>query len=121
MAGSTSDPGLWSYQLSSPTAITMDPYGFIYILDTNNDRVQKWWPGATFGTTVASATMGSAYGLAFDPVGNLYIADSTWHRVIEFGLLCRKFFKLEEIFQRKKTRLFFLVCSTNHDNNSSTS
>src|ERR1700678_3617821 len=90
VAGSTGNSGPWAYQLSSPTAITLDQYGYIYILDYNNDRVQKWWPAASYGTTVAAATMGNPYGLALDTLGNMYVCDTTNHRVLKFGLLCRK-------------------------------
>lgn len=90
VAGTTSDPGPWAYQLSSPTAIVLDPFGFIYVLDFTNDRVQKWWPGATFGTTVAAAVMVNPYGLSLDPLGNMYIADTSQHRILRFGLQCRK-------------------------------
>ena len=91
VAGSTSDPGQWAYQFSSPTAMTMDPYGYIYVLDFSNDRVQKWWPGAAYGSTVAaSSTLGNTYGLTMGPAGNLYVADTSNHRVVQFGILCRK-------------------------------
>ncbi|CAF1116879.1 unnamed protein product [Rotaria sordida] len=89
VAGSTSDSGPWSYQLNSPTIITMDSYGYIYIMDSGNGRVQKWWPGAPYGITVAaSTTLVSAYGLALDPYGNIIVADTTNHRVVRFNLLC---------------------------------
>lgn len=104
VAGSTSDPGPWSYQLSSPTAITMDSYGYIYIMDYSNSRVQKWWPGAPYGVTVASSTIGNAYGLAMDPLGNLYVADTSNARVLKFSLLCGKccvlLIYVERIYQR---------------------
>ena len=90
VAGSTSDPGPWAYQLSSPTSITIDPYGFLYIMDTANERIQKWQPGALFGVTVVAAVMSNPYGMAMDPLGNFFIADTSNERVISFGLLCRK-------------------------------
>ncbi|CAF5135885.1 unnamed protein product, partial [Rotaria socialis] len=55
VAGTTSSAGPWSYQLNTPSAIMMDPYGFIYVLDTGNARVQKWYPGNSYGTTILSA------------------------------------------------------------------
>ena len=91
MAGTTGSAGPWTFQLSSPTDITMDPYGYIYILDTGNDRVQRWWPGAAYGSTVISASsMSNPYGLAFDNRGNILIADMSNHRVLFFGITCRK-------------------------------
>lgn len=90
VAGSTSDPGPWAYQFSSPTSITIDPYGFLYILDFGNERIQKWWPGALYGMTVVAADLSNPYGMAMDPVGNFLIADTSNERIISFGLLCRK-------------------------------
>ncbi len=82
--------GPYAYQLSSPTAIQLDQYGYIYILDTANSRVQKWYPGATYGLTVVAATMNSPYGLSFDLFGNLFIADTIYQRILSFAVYCRK-------------------------------
>ena len=90
VAGNTGDAGPWSYQFSSPTAITFDQYGYMYIMDAGNDRVQKWWPGGTYGVTVAKTTMATPHGLKFDRQSNLVIADTSYHRVISFAMLCRK-------------------------------
>ncbi|CAF4113824.1 unnamed protein product, partial [Rotaria magnacalcarata] len=88
VAGSTSDPGPWSYQFSNPTAITFDPYGYMYILDTGNSRVQKWLPGATFGTTVIAVSMSTPYGLIFDRRGNIVITDQLNYRILSFAITC---------------------------------
>lgn len=93
VAGSTSDPGSWSYQFSSPTAITFDQFGYMYVLDFNNDRIQKWFPSASFGVTVAATTLVSPLGFRFDRESNLIIADTNDHRILKFGLLCRKFYE----------------------------
>ncbi len=90
IAGSTSDPGSWSYQLSSPIAVTMDPYGFIYVLDYGNNRIQKWWPGGTYGFTVVQSSMNAPVGLKFDRSSNLVVADSSNHRITYYALTCRK-------------------------------
>ena len=91
VAGSTSDPGVWSYQLNNPTAILMDQYGYLYILDYSNSRVQKWWPGATYGTTVVAATMSNPMNMKFDRLGGIVIADTYYHRIISFALTCREY------------------------------
>lgn len=70
----------------------MDPYGYIYILDTGNARVQKWFPGATYGQSVISASMSNPSGLEIDLSANLVIADRSYHRIISFGLTCRMSF-----------------------------
>ena len=90
VAGTTGDTGPWSYQLANPTAITLDIFGFIYIMDYSNNRVQRWVPGATFGTTVAAAPMSGPIGMSFDRVGNIFVADTSNQRVISFSLTCRK-------------------------------
>ena len=90
VAGTTSDAGPWAYQLSSPTAITLDSAGLIYVLDTGNNRVQRWRVGATFGTTVVAASMSTPYGLAIDADGNIVVGDMSNHRIMSFGLTCRK-------------------------------
>ena len=100
VAGSTSDPGPWSYQLNNPTAITFDPYGYMYILDTGNARVQKWAVGAAFGSTVASASMSNPYGLRFDQRGNMVIADTSNQRLLFFGLTCRELIERKRIDRR---------------------
>ncbi|CAF4381680.1 unnamed protein product, partial [Rotaria magnacalcarata] len=82
VAGSTSDPGPWSYQFNNPTAITLDMYGFIYVVDYSNTRIQRWYPGASYGTTVVSGGMNLPIGLRFDRLGNLVIADTSYHRII---------------------------------------
>ena len=91
VAGTTGDTGPWSYQLSSPTAISLDQFGFIYIMDFGNQRVQRWVQGATFGTTIVAASMSGPVGMTFDRIGNIYIADTSNHRVLSFSLTCRKY------------------------------
>lgn len=90
VAGSTSDPGPWSYQLFNPTSVTFDQFGYLYVLDQSNNRVQRWLPGATYGVTVVSAAMSSPYGMKMDRLGNIYIADTSYHRILSFSLTCRK-------------------------------
>ncbi len=52
--------------------------------------MQKWFPGASYGTTVISATMSSPSGMNIDLLGNLVIADTSYQRILSFGLTCRK-------------------------------
>lgn len=110
VAGSTSNAGPWSYQFNSPTAITFDSNGYMYILDYNNNRIQKWYPGASYGSTVASGTMNLPVGFRFDRLGNLVVADTSNHRIISFSLVCRK---LELPLW---THFKFISFSANHNN-----
>ncbi len=40
IAGQSGVPGGWSYQFSSPTSITFDQYGNMYVMDSGNNRIQ---------------------------------------------------------------------------------
>ena len=92
MAGdSGGSAGPFSYQLNTPSAILFDPYGYMFILDAGNSRMQKWFPGATYGVTVLATTLASPLGMQMDPLGNLAIADTNYHRVQLFAVWCRKF------------------------------
>ena len=62
----------------------------MYILDTGNSRIQRWVPGASYGTTVVSASMSNPYGLTMDRLNNLVVADCYQHRIVSFGVSCRK-------------------------------
>ena len=107
IGGSSNDPGPYAYQFNNPLAITFDPYGFMYILDYSNSRIQKWYPGASYGTTAAAGTLSNPIGMRIDPLGNLVVADSSNHRVVSFGLMCRTsilrifFFKIVHFFSLK--------------------
>ncbi|CAF3580522.1 unnamed protein product, partial [Rotaria sp. Silwood2] len=39
-------------QLNYPTAITVDGYGNLYILDAGNQRIQQYVPGSYVGNTI---------------------------------------------------------------------
>lgn len=71
----------------------------MYILDSGNNRIQRWMPGATYGTTVvSSSTMSNPKGLAIDTLGNLVVADYSNHRVLSFNVACRKFKMFDVLF-----------------------
>ena len=63
----------------------------LYICDQYNSRIQKWTPNATSGITVAglsngtsgyhNSSLNSPNGVVIDTNGDLYIADTTAHRV----------------------------------------
>jgi sugar lactone lactonase YvrE len=91
VAGSVSNPGPWAYQFSSPTSMIFDQYGYMYVLDFGNNRVQKWYPGSTYGTTVVSGSLYNPCGLQFDRVNNIVIADTYNYRIVSFSITCRKF------------------------------
>jgi sugar lactone lactonase YvrE len=77
-------------QLNYPAGIYLDASKNIYIADELNNRIQKWAPGATSGTTVAgigqayATTLSDPSGVYIDASGNLYIADAENNRVQEW-------------------------------------
>lgn len=46
---------------------------------------------SNFGVTVATTNMNNPYGMTMNPFGNIVVADSSYQRIISFGLMCRKF------------------------------
>ena len=93
VAGITGNSGSWSYLLTNPTGISVDPFGILYILDTGNGRVLRWIQGASYGTTVV-ASLSNPYGLTISSRGSLIVADTANHRVLSYSMNCRKRFFL---------------------------
>lgn len=90
VGGTTGSAGGWSYQLYDPTALIVDPYGFMYIMDYSNSRVVKWYPGDSYGRTILSGSFYNPVGLQFDRLNNLVVADMSYHRILSFSISCRK-------------------------------
>ena len=82
-------------QLNSPAGVAVDGSGNLYIADFSNDRIRKVDSTGTI-TTVAGGGRGNGLGnggpavlarlngpagVAVDGSGNLYIADSNYHRI----------------------------------------
>jgi sugar lactone lactonase YvrE len=101
IAGSTSGfsgdgaPAL-SAQLNLPTALAFDASGSLYFADTANHRIRRIDASTGLITTIAgtgtqgysgdgaaalSAAIDSPTGIAIDPSGNLYLADTHNHRI----------------------------------------
>lgn len=100
--GFSGDGGLaTNAKLDVPTAVAIGPDGHLYIADRSNNRIRKvdlsiGNPSSGIITTVVgggsalnlgdggpplTATLNGPYGLAFDSFGNLFIADTTNHRI----------------------------------------
>lgn len=89
---SSGTSGQLVYQLTNPTAVIVDQYGNIYVLDSGNRRIQKWEPGGTFGITVVyEVSLNSPLGMRFGLNGNLAVADTSQQRVVSFGIYCREY------------------------------
>ncbi|CAF0913752.1 unnamed protein product [Adineta steineri] len=96
VAGVYNSEGDDSVKLQYPEDVHVDRYGTIYVLDTNNQRVQKFINGTTHGITIAGVgeTESDEYslkelcyprGFAFDPTYTfMYIADRCVDRVLRF-------------------------------------
>jgi hypothetical protein len=48
-------------QLYSPSRILLQSNGYIFVADTNNNRIQFWANGASTGTTVAGSATGKKW------------------------------------------------------------
>jgi len=84
-----------SARLNGPGGIAFDSSGNLYVADSKNNRLRKVTPAGiitTFagnglqayagnGVPAATAPLGAPSSLAFDALGNLYIADSSNFRV----------------------------------------
>ena len=74
-----------------PFGLAFDSSDSLYIVDISNNRVQKWLPGASNGTTVAGQESGAGgsnadflntpCGVVLDSSRNMYIADLSNARV----------------------------------------
>jgi len=84
-----------SAQFSGPTALAMDATGNLYIADTFNNRIRRISPAGIITTVAGNGTPGvngdggpptlaqldTPNGIALDPAGNLYIADTNNSRI----------------------------------------
>jgi len=112
-AGATGDGGqAIAAELNGPYAVAVDPTGNLFIADTQNNRVRAVCATASSsilgthctaagvistvagngtgdfagdGGAASAAELNSPSGLAFDPAGNLYIADTQNYRIREVG------------------------------------
>ena len=91
MAENTGDAGPYAYQLNNPTAISMDSFGYLYILDSGNSRIQRWFPQSTYGTTVVLSSISTPLSMKIDPRRNLVTIDTYNYRVLSFAMTCRMY------------------------------
>ena len=92
---SNGNRGSTSTTLDGPTDITFDRQGYMYVVDTDNHRVQRYAPNSIIGETVAGAANGNPGSLndrlrnprsiAIDNDLNIYITDFTNDRVMKWA------------------------------------
>ncbi|CAF1272472.1 unnamed protein product [Adineta ricciae] len=78
------------YSLSCPTSIILDVQQFLFIVDSNNNRILRSGPTNILcvigcnGITIKSTQLFVPTSLAFDSVGNMFVVDSRNHRIQKF-------------------------------------
>jgi hypothetical protein len=96
VAGSVGSSGTGSGQLSGPQAIAFDSSGNIWVVDGNNNRVQKFNSSRTYlsqfpcasGACTGSSANGQFHnpqGIAFDSSGNIWVTDYSNFRMQKFN------------------------------------
>jgi len=73
-------------QLNFPSDIFVNQTGTIYILDSNNSRIQKWEKGATLATTVVTLPTWVNY-FYIDSENTIYISDSMNARIQKWSAI----------------------------------
>ena len=87
----TGDPN----PFKTPVGVTIDPQGNVYVMDAQNDRVQKFdsagnfvsmWgsKGSAAGQFATAGVWGTLGHLAADTQGNIYVVDTNNYRIQKF-------------------------------------
>lgn len=94
------EPGKGDGQFMQPAGLTTDAEGNIYVVDTLNQRIEKFAPDGTFLDAVGQPGSGPGqfgnprspdyeiddgpWGIAVDDAGNVYVADTWNYRIQKF-------------------------------------
>ena len=93
VGNSSGFPGNTSTELQSPTDVTLDPMGNIYVSDYNNHRIQFFLRDQSIGKTIvgitsisdnSSTVLNRPISLKLDNQLNLYVVDHYNNRVQKF-------------------------------------
>jgi uncharacterized protein (TIGR03437 family) len=85
-AGNGGDGGLAvQAQLHSPSGVSLDPAGNLYIADTGNHRVREVTPWGQIAPVVSTG-LDSPVAAVADGNGNLYIADAGEGKILKVGV-----------------------------------
>ena len=101
----TADPsagGVTAFSLEAPSAVARDNWGGLWIADTGHNRVLHFKRGSTKAdrvigqpdfetaappTSISDHTLSAPTGVAVDPLGNLYVADTGAHRILRYAFI----------------------------------
>ena len=79
--------------LRYPSTVTLDADGYLFIVDSSNDRIVGSGPngfrcvvGCIVGSYMAPSTLFAPKSMAFDSYGNIFVTDTINHRVQKFLL-----------------------------------
>ena len=81
--------GIGDGQFDYPNGVAVDSYGYVYVVDNGNDRIQKFTSDGTFVTKWGSYGIGDGefdypVGIAVDSSGYVYVADNGNDRIQKF-------------------------------------
>ena len=76
-------------QFANPKGVAIDAAGNLYVVDSQNDRIQKFDRYGKYLTSWGSSgsdegQFGVPIGVALDALGNVYVADKANHRIQKF-------------------------------------
>jgi RHS repeat-associated protein len=87
--------GSGSGQLSAPNGTAVDPSGNVWVVDSNNGRIQKFSANGTYLTTYGEEALSFPTAIAIDQsTGNVYVTDTESSSVVQFdsrGAFLRSF------------------------------
>jgi glucose/arabinose dehydrogenase/streptogramin lyase len=77
-------------RFNAPEGIAVDQQGNVYVVDTDNDRIQKFSANGTFigelgRHGVQNGTFKNPEGIALDQQGNIYVVDTGNNRIQKFS------------------------------------
>jgi DNA-binding beta-propeller fold protein YncE len=81
-------PGAGDSQFNTPTAAALDSDGNVYVVDSGNNRVQKFTADGVLITILAPSdthAFNHPTGIAIDPSNNIYVLDRDNSRVEKFN------------------------------------
>jgi hypothetical protein len=88
VAGTCGIPGSTQTLLTSPTCVTFDKYGNMYIVDwVNGGRVIMFYPNSLIGIAIVTVGLYNPTSIAIDTHMNLYVADYGNSRIVKYMLL----------------------------------